>query len=96
MEINLSNLQQFYIHTYNSFRELCALFKVKVMFKEIFSLYNQDSILQKDVRSIRIKNFMPQVDKKENGARFEDPGLKMEFFYSVNDAIDEMVIQTNY
>lgn len=47
------------------------------------------------LKYIRIENLLLQVDKKENGARYEDPGLKMEFFYSVNDAVDEMVILVN-
>jgi hypothetical protein len=36
-------------------------------------------------------SFLLQVDKEQEGAKPEDPGLKMEFLYAVHDMLREMV-----
>ncbi|GLH08102.1 E3 ubiquitin-protein ligase Smurf1 [Gryllus bimaculatus] len=54
---NFVTLQRFYMRTFDTFAEMCALFK---------------------------------VDTDEEGARVEDPGLKMDFLYTVHDSLREM------
>ncbi|XP_046990929.1 probable E3 ubiquitin-protein ligase HECTD2 [Schistocerca americana] len=54
---NYSHLQKFYMRTFETFAEICALFK---------------------------------VDRDEDGAKPEDPGLKMDFVYTVHDALKDM------
>ncbi|XP_021913778.1 probable E3 ubiquitin-protein ligase HECTD2 isoform X2 [Zootermopsis nevadensis] len=54
---NYTSLQRFYMRCFNTFAEICALFK---------------------------------MNKDEEGAKLEEPGLNMEFLYAVHDTLREM------